>query len=213
MRRRAWVVSVVLAVASVASCPLREAHAQQLDGPRFRGGIGVEGGGMIVPSFGSFGALHPFRVELGVQINDRWGLYLVPSLGLFTGGQAGDSGMTAGVSVLFDYTFALAPISLGVGPDFTFITCFSCQSIPQGTDLGGTEIGGNLYGGRARIAFHPVLSHRPGDRRRHALTLGVDLQVQTSSSPFAYDTNNMGNPSSTSRIAISPTASLGYTAF
>jgi hypothetical protein len=185
-------------------CVAGEARAQGVDGPRVRGGIGVDVGGMLVPGIGNYAAFDVLRGELGVQLDDRWGVYVEPSLGMVLGT---DIGMTFGAAALVDYTFDAAPISLGLGPEVQYLACFTCDTSPGSTDIGGT-----LFGGRARFAFHPVVARRPGARTRHAVTLGVDLRVDGRASSFvAYDL--MGKLAATSPVAVSPMGWIGYTAF
>jgi hypothetical protein len=182
------------------------------DGPRFRGGINLGGGAIIVP-----GVLNVYNVglegQLGVQINNMWAIYAAPTFDVIAG-QVG--GVAIGGSILAEITFPGTPISVGVGPAFGELAAIGgvCTANSTGTCGNGsvTGVGGAYYGGKVRFEWHPVIV-RTGYRRR-ALTLGLDVNILTGAFGSSTDNANTGTASaSVNDFGISPRLWIGYTAF
>jgi hypothetical protein len=180
----------------------------EVDGPRFRGGISLNGGALVVPGVVTIGSIG-VQGQLGVQINDQWGVYAIPSFDVIIGSLGG---IGIGAGVLAEYTFPGLPISLAAGPEaglFVAIGGSGCDST-VGTC---SAAGGALYGGRLRFEYHPIIVRR-GIRRR-ALTIGADFRFLTGD--FGASTvNTSGNgtvSASANSFALSPALFIGYTAF
>ena len=175
------------------------------DGPRFRGGINLGGGGLFVPGVVNLGKVG-LEGQLGVQINNQWGIYATPSFDIL-GGQYG--GLNVGASLLVEFTLPGIPLSFGVGPTFGDFVVFGGGSCVDGVCSDSTAGGGAYYGGKLRFEYHPVIV-RSGVRRR-ALTLGLDLDILTGAYGSA-DTNGDATASVNS-FGIAPRVFIGYTAF
>jgi hypothetical protein len=135
------------------------------DGPRFRGGVSLEGGVFIAPSIINIGSIG-VAGTLGVQINNNWAVYGVPTLDIMFGG--GEAGAAVLFAVLGEYTFDNVPISLGAG--FEGADFFA---------IGQTAVaGGVFYGGRLHFAYYPVMVRSDfNPLRRKALAVGLDLHL------------------------------------
>jgi hypothetical protein len=179
----------------------------EADGPRFRGGISLNGGALIVPGVVNIGSIG-VQGQLGVQINNQWGVYAIPSFDVIVGSLGG---IGIGAGVLAEFTFPGLPISLAAGPEaglFVAIGGSGCDS-NVGTC---SSAGGALYGGRLRFEYHPIIVRR-GIRRR-ALTLGADLRFLTGAfGASSVNSSGDGTVSASSSFVISPALFIGYTAF
>ncbi len=181
------------------------------DGPRFRGGIDLEGGALLIPGAVSLGALG-LRGETGVQINNNWGVYAEGSFdGMF--GQLG--GLGIGVGLLVDYTFDGLPISVGGGPELGVFAAIGDTTCPPGGGgcTSSSEVGA-FYGARLHFAYYPVMVRYAGRPRRRALALGFDLRMLDG----AFGASNVNQTNTTATVsvnsfALSPMLSIGYTAF
>ena len=171
------------------------------DGGRFRGGVALEGGALIVPGSFSVG-LAGVQGQLGGQINDNWGVYAVPSLDIVFGAVGG---LNLGAAVMVDYTLDDS-LTFGVGPDVDAFVAFGGGS---GTV---SAAGGALYGARLHFGWNPALSHETNRARRKALTIGVDVRLMGGGVGGATVTNN-GSSSSASTFALIPMLTIGYNAF
>lgn len=133
------------------------AHHEE-DGPRFRGGIALEGGGIFVSGYGI--GLGGVEGRLGVQINNLIGVYAQPAINFGGGKYGGVTGITgsAGGTAVVDFTF-LNQIFVGAG--------------------GGGAIIGSLPGGQLHIRAggYPVFTHGANGIRRKGLMIGLDLRV------------------------------------
>ncbi len=200
----AFVAPLLVTAEAAAQYPYPYAPPPPSDGPRFRGGVGLDVGGFIVPGGISFAdGIIGVSGQLGVQINHNWAVYGVPELGILFGSATGLSGSAA---VMGDYTFDGIPLSVGVGVE-------TGDFVAIGTESVGT---GAFYGARLHAAYYPVLVH--GDlnpARRKALYIGLDLHI---------DGNSFGNGSvvcngtacvgsSTGGVILSPVVAIGYQAF
>src|SRR5262245_18437068 len=99
----AFAVSMLL-----ASC----GSAQEDDRARFRGGVALEGGAIIVPDVATVGTVGA-QGQIGVQINNLVGVYAVPAMGAVVG-EVG--GIYVGSALIVDFTFN-DMFTVGAGPD------------------------------------------------------------------------------------------------
>jgi hypothetical protein len=190
--------SLLGAISAFLAPSLAPSTASAQDGPRFRGGVGLETGPLVLTAGSSDeGASVVGMVgltgQLGVQISHNWAVYAQPSVDfVFTGG--GPLGFVAGGAVLAEYTFSGAPISIGAGPS---AGAFGSAGIGDGDGFGLAP----FYGGKLHFAWYPVLNEGYGGRR-NALYLALDLNVQGTSESGA-----------SGAVLLSPLASIGYQAF
>jgi hypothetical protein len=186
-------------------------YAQQPDWVRFRGGIDLEGGVLAVPSVINLGTLG-LRAQMGVQINNNWGVYFQPSFdGLF--GPLG--GVSVGAGVMVDYTFNRLPISVGIGPEaMAFVALGASNCDAQGNCTSGSAAAGGSWGARLHFAYYPVMVRYAGSPRRRALAIGFDLRILDGG--FASATNTATGSqtgAAATGVGLSPMVSIGYTAF
>jgi hypothetical protein len=170
---------------------------------RFRGGFAVEGGGIIVPDIINFG-MAGVQGQLGVQINNSFGVYVVPSFAVIFGDMFG---IHVGAAAIFDYTFLDGLMSVGAGPDVAALAAFG---VPDG--IGVSAAGGSLYGGRLHFAIHPAVGIGPNGIRRKAFTIGVDLRLYGGGAGFA-SSGTGGVAAKVADFIAAPSLSIGYTAF
>ena len=167
--------------------PGQPAAVEEPDGVRFRGGVGLEVGALLLPGLpggglGSLGAIGAIG-QLGVQINHNWAAYAIPSLDILFGS---GTGLGLGFGAMADYTFDGLPLAVAAGPEVGAFAAFGS---------GGGVGAGALYGVRFRGAYFLTMSQGP--RRRKGLYVAVDLRVESLDSLFLF----------------SPLASIGYAAF
>jgi hypothetical protein len=167
------------------------------DGPRFRSGINLEGGALVVPGEVTLGAIG-INVPLGVQINNQWGVYALPSFDVLLGSLGG---YALGFGALVDFTPPGVPISIGAGPEVGYAGHYDL--CPGGQAGCVAEFGGTFYGARVHFAFYPLIVHYP--YRRRALAIGADLRI------LAGDYVSVGPV--VTNIGISPLLYIGYAAF
>jgi hypothetical protein len=175
------------------------------DGGRFRGGVALEGGALIVPGVLSVGVVG-VQGQLGGQINNNWGVYAVPSFDVVFGAVGG---VNLGFAVVVDYTLDDS-LTFGVGPDLDLF-----GAIGGG---GGTvaAAGGALYGARLHFGWNPALSHETNRARRKALTIGADLRLLGGGAGFASVTNNGSGTTGSAAggtFVLLPMLTIGYNAF
>jgi len=183
------------------------------DGPRFRGGIDLELGGLLVPGVANLGAIG-LRAQQGVQIDNNWAVYFQPSLDIPFGRLVG---IELGAGLMVDYTFNHLPISVGVGPEVGFFgagggTC----STNNGTCTSISDAAGIFYGARLHFAYYPVIVRYPDRPRRRALAIGFDLRLLDGA--FGTSTSTVLTNTTTASVTadgfgVSPMLSIGYTAF
>ena len=166
------------------------------DGARFRGGVALEGGGLIVPDGGSLG-LGGVNGQIGVQINNLVGVYFVPTLDILFGS---GSGVYLGSGVLVDFTMVDDMITVGAGPDLAVFAAIGS----------GSASGGAMYGGRLHFGYNAIVGKGDDGIRRKALTIGADLRLMVG--PFATASATTAS-ASTSAFAMAPTAFIAYQAF
>lgn len=171
------------------------------DGGRFRGGVALEGGALIVPGAFSVG-LAGVQGQMGGQINNNWGVYAVPSLDIVFGAVGG---LNLGAAVMVDYTLDDS-ITFGVGPDVDAFVAFG------GGGGSVSAAGGALYGARLHFGWNPAVSHETNRARRKALTIGVDMRLMGGGVGGATVTSS-GSTGSASTFVIMPMLTIGYNAF
>jgi hypothetical protein len=210
----ALLVSMVSTVAAAADAPASMAPPPAgppmvlvmpppADGVRFRGGVALEGGALIVPGSFSVGVAG-VQGQLGAQINNEFGVYAVPSLDIVFGSVGG---VNLGFAVMVDYTLDDS-LTFGVGPDLDAFAAFGGGS---GT---ASAAGGALYGARLHFGWNPIISHNEVKARRKALTVGVDVRLLGGGAGFASASNSSGTASASGgTFVLSPMLTVGYNAF
>jgi hypothetical protein len=186
-------ISTLVAVGAFVAPSLVPAKAAAQDFTRFRGGVGLETGAIVVTA-GADGAVAigtgGIQGQLGVQINNNWAVYAQPNIDfLFAAG--GTFGLNVGGAVLGEYTFSGAPISIGAGPSTGALI-----AIGDGQAFATAP----FYGAKVHFAVYPLMNRDDGGRRK-ALYLALDLNAQ------AFP---QAGPSV---LLFSPLASIGYQAF
>jgi hypothetical protein len=197
-----------LLVPLLSSAPAA-AQMMEPDGPRFRGGVSLNGSALAVPGVVTIGGIG-IQGQLGAQISNNWAVYAIPNFDVLFG-KLGGLGIGAGV--LAEYTFNRLPISVGAGPEVGFFGVIGgsgCNG--QGACTTVSDAGGAFYGARLHFGYHPLI-YRNGIRRR-ALTIGFDLRLMTGAFGGASATGNtITETVSVNSFAVSPVLSIGYTAF
>lgn len=181
------------------------AQGHEHDGPRFRGGITLEGGPLIGAGTGASTHVSVgLAGTLGVQINNNWGVYAVPSFDIaFVNG----TGVNLGAAILADYTLNHM-MSFGAGPD---TGVFATIGGGNGTVNAAS---GALYGGRLRFLWHPVISHAEDRARRKALSVGLDMRLLVGPAASASVGGGIAAGAGTTHaFFISPMITVGYSAF
>ncbi|MEP7124695.1 MAG: hypothetical protein ABJE95_27450 [Byssovorax sp.] len=173
----------------------------QTDRARFRGGVALEGGALLVPGVFSLGAAG-VQGQLGCQINNNWGVYAVPSLDIMFGSLGG---LNLGAAVMVDYTLDDS-LTFGVGPDTDAFVAFG------GSSSSVSAAGGALYGARLHFGWNPALSHEGTKGRRKALTIGVDVRLMGGGAAFATVSSSSSSGGGGTFVAF-PMLTIGYNAF
>jgi hypothetical protein len=169
------------------------ASAQERDGVRFRGGVGLEVGAIVAPGAG-LGVIG-VQGQLGAQITNQWAVYAVPTLDIAF---AHGTGLAVGFGAMADYTFSSIPLGVAAGPETGVFAALG----------GGGAAAGALYGVRLRGAYYPILTRGENGIRRKALAVGLDLRLDGGGAAFAGAGGSIG-----SAYLISPVAFVGYQAF
>jgi hypothetical protein len=193
------------------------ASAQEYyDGARFRGGVTLGGGPLIIPGVVNIGTVG-IQGQIGGQINNNWGVYAIPSFDVIVG-QLGGLGLGAGV--LADYTFDNVPISVGLGPEVGVFIAFGSSgangngNCDANDSCTGSAAGGAFYGARLHFAYYPIIVRRGIHRR--ALSIGLDMRLLTGAfgaTSATVSNNNETVSASVNSFAVSPVVSVGYAAF
>ena len=187
------------------------------DGARFRGGVALEGGAFIAPGAVTLGAAG-INGQLGVQINNNWGVYALPRFDIVFGSAGG---VAIGGGVVGDYTFDNIPISVGLGPEFGVIAAIGGSVSSTGSST-AAAIGGAFYGATLHFAYHPIMRWSDFAVRRKALSIGVDLHILGGTYGAASETTTCPTPTgctsgsasaSVGHVALAPMITFGYTAF
>ncbi len=171
------------------------------DGARFRGGVALEGGALIVPGIFSVGVVG-VQGQMGAQINNEFGVYAVPSFDVVFGAVGG---VNLGFAIMVDYTLDDS-LTFGVGPD---VDAFAAFGGGGGTV---TAAGGALYGARLHFGWNPALSHETNRARRKALTIGVDVRLLGGGAGFASGSSSTSSAGG-GTFVLAPMLTIGYNAF
>lgn len=175
------------------------ASAQKRDVPRFRGGIALEGGAIVVPGSRSVGVgVVGLQAQLGVQVNHLIGLYVVPSVDGVVGKIGG---LNLSAAALIDFTVLRGFVTFGLGPDFGYFA-------GVGSNTAGA---GALYGARLRFAINPLIFVGADGARRKALVIGADARLLGGAS--AFSTSGSTASVDVGKFALSPFVYIGYQAF
>ena len=204
-RTLAGLVSVGAFLVPVLATTAASAQGQP-DGVRFRGGVGLDVGAFFVPGTLNEGLIG-ITSQLGVQINNNWGVYAIPQLDILFGSATG-VGFSGGV--MADYTFDNIPIGVGAGLESGVFAA-----------LGGlTAAAGLFYGGRLHAAWYPILVRSElNPIRRKALYLALDLHIDGNAFGGAASAAGCGVPgagacgATVGGVIIAPVVSVGYAAF
>jgi hypothetical protein len=149
---------------------------QETDGPRFRGGVALSGGGLAGGGVQSGLGLFGVDGRIGVQINNLIGVYGQPYLGV--GGGSGLFIGTVGALVMVDFTF-IDHIFVGAGGGGGLV--FGGVSAPVACFNGvcDSSSGGAFTAGQAhlRLGGYPVVAQGLNGIRRKGLMVGLDLAV------------------------------------
>jgi hypothetical protein len=174
------------------------------DDARFRGAIQLDLGGFTYPAAPLAMGVAGLSAQLGAQIDDNFGVVLVPAIDILFGAVGGVSLSSA---ILVDYTLD-STWSFGAGPDFGVFGAIG------GTSTEATAAGGVNYGARLRAAFYPALA-RGGDKvRRKAFALGLDMRLLGGPAAAAtVSTEATSATASASTFIFSPMLTVGYQAF
>lgn len=176
------------------------------DGARFRGGVALEGGSLIVPGIFSVGVAG-IQGQMGAQINNMIGVYAVPSFDIVFGAVGG---VNLGFAIMVDFTLLDDAITVGGGPDVDAFAAFGNSSSTV------SAAGGALYGARLHFGWNPLVSHDDFKPRRKALTIGADVRLLGGGAGFASaSTSPAGTTGSAGggTFVLSPMLTVGYTAF
>jgi hypothetical protein len=149
----------VWAMAFTASSLIATSALADEDGLRFRGGVDIAGGGLLVSGFGV--GMGGVDGRIGLQINDLIGAYVQPHLAFGGGKYHGASVFTgvAGASGIVDFTF-FDQLFVGGGGGFAYV-----GEIP--------DPGASLH---FRFGGYPLQGDGEGARRK-GLLIGADLHV------------------------------------
>lgn len=201
----AALMTVFTAASAAAQEPAAGAPAPEppeKDGVRFRGGVALEGGGLLVPGIINLG-VGGVQGQLGAQINNSIGVYAVPSFAVVFGELGG---IHLGAAVMVDYTFLDNLLTVGAGPDVASFAAIG------GSSSGVSAAGGGLYGARLHFAVNPVVDIGANGIRRKAFTIGVDVRLYTGGAGFASSGTGGASAAATDFVAV-PSLSIGYQAF
>jgi hypothetical protein len=151
-------VCVLPFVAALALTAATASAQEAPDGPRFRGGVALDGGGLFISGY-AFG-LVGVDGHLGVQINNLIGVYAQPYFSVGGGSISGATGITgtAGVNAMVDFTF-IDQIFVGAG---------------GGGGLVGSAAAGQLH---LRVGGYPIMRRGDNGIRRRGLMIGADVSV------------------------------------
>ena len=201
MKMRSVASLSVLAFSLVSLLSTREAAAQEPDGVRFRGGVALEAGPMIIPGVGTLG-LAGIQSQLGVQINNNFGVYAVPNLDIVFGSVGG---INLAAAIMCDYTLNDS-LTFGAGPDVGVFAAFG------GGSGSISAAGGALYGARLHFAWNPIVDRSATSVRRRALSVGADIRLLGGGAGVA-SSNGESSSASASTFVVAPMITVGYTAF
>lgn len=163
---------------------------------RARAGVAVDAGLPVYPDpVGSLGSL-ALQGELGVQINDRWAVYMPVGPGLVFGERRGPS-----VEVFGALTEATLADRFAIAGGVTMIAFADTEH--GGRDETPAAIG---QGGMVRLTFRPVVTRAEPRGRRHGLAVGAQARV------LWVGLADFERPAS-SAVGVWPSVFVGYQAF
>ena len=181
----------------------RQREYVSADVSRFRGGIALEGGVLAVPrenlNFGLIGV----QGQLGVQVNNQFGIYAVPSFDIGIGHSVG--GNIAG-ALMFDLT-AADFFTFGVGPDVGVFLVGNDDDYYHGSSTAA----GAVYGGRVHLAINPIVARSYG--RRTGLTIGLDTRFLGGAVGTARNSNTVDVSSNYTGFIVQPMLTIGFQTF
>ncbi len=177
---------------------------EEHDGPRFRGGIALEGG-VLAPPHVALGAIGPIG-QLGVQINNLIGVYAQPGFDILFG-QAG--GAAFNFAIMADVTLLEDHLMVGAGLDTGAFAAFGS----------GALAAGGVYGIKLHGAYNIFVTRSSRGARRTALVAGVDIRLlsgpeaSASANVGCAEAGTCGASASTHGFVFAPMFSIGYLAF
>ncbi len=171
------------------------------DGVRFRGGVSLEGGAIVVPDAFTVGVAG-VQGQMGVQINNMIGVYAVPAFDIVFGSVGG---VNLSAALIVDFTF-FDMLTVGAGPD---VGVFGAIGTGDGALSGA---GGSLYGARLHFSFQPFHSYGMNGIRRKAFSLGADLRLLGGGAGYASVSTTSASASG-GNFVFAPMFTLGYQAF
>jgi hypothetical protein len=172
------------------------------DHARFRGGFALEGGAIIAPGIITLG-LAGAQGQLGVQINNLVGIYVVPGFDICFGPLGG---INIGSALMVDFTFASNFLTVGVGPNVSFFAAIGLQ--PSGASASA----GALYGGRVHLAVNLGGLGDDGVRRK-AFVIGMDANLMFGAVGFTSAGSGGATAAGALQFVLEPILTLGYQAF
>ncbi len=174
------------------------------DEARFRGAIQLDVGAFTYPAAPLALGAAGLSSQLGAQINDEFGIVVVPGVDIMFGSLGG---LSLSSAVMFDYTLD-STWSFGLGPDFGVFAAAGGDGTTSGVAAGVN------YGGRLRAAFYPVIARGQDGIRRKALSLALDVRMLGGPAGVATaSTDTVGATASPNAFVLSPVFTLGYQAF
>lgn len=199
------------AAPAAASTAAPTAHAPDVipveDGPRFRGGIAIEGGAIIVPDAGTAG-VSGVRGQLGVQINDLVGIYVAPFFDIMFGDV---EGISLGSALMVDFTLLDNLLTFGGGAAVGAFLGLGGSS--YGDDVSLSGLAGSGIGGRIRAAVNPIVARGVDGVRRKALTVAASIDVLNGLGLGGTISTNGSASGGASNFVLSPALSIAYQAF
>ncbi len=200
------VTAALLAASNAAAEPLRPAPATPppaaapapaRDGVRFRGAIGVEGGALVLPDIVTLG-YGGASSQVGIQINNLVGVYVVPQLNIVFGQAAG---LQLGTAMVVDFTIDDI-VSVGAGPEVSIFAALGSNTVAAGA----------FVGGRLHAAVYPLLDKSANGINRQALAIGMDVRFLTGIGAAAESDQN-GQRAGATDFSLAPQLTLTYQAF
>lgn len=213
MRTKTFVRAAAMLAVLGASLVATSAFAQEKDGARFRGGIALEGGIIAVPGLLNVG-VGGITAQLGVQINNQFGIYVAPSAGAAFNDIGG--GVNFAAAVVADYTMFDGMLSVGAGPDIGNFALIGGSF--SGGGVSQRAAAGELYGARIHVGFQPAIGIGENGYRRKAFSIGLDIRMLGGYGGVAQQSVGTGGvnqsvAATSGSFTIAPMLSIGYLAF
>lgn len=175
---------------------------EKRDSLRFRGGIALEGGALVAFDVVTVGAIG-LQSQLGVQVNDLVGVYLVPSLDVAFGDVGG---VSLAAALIVDFTVLDGLLTFGAGPDVGVF------AVVGGSSSKAQANGGALYGARLHFAVNPIRKRPADSSRRRGLAIGFDLRLLGGHTGNATVSTTRASASE-GNFVLSPMLTIGYQTF